>query len=48
MNHMSAVAITKLTRKGTYRFATKAGEDYRLFAGHETMGEDFVRTSRCV
>jgi plastocyanin len=42
MNHLSAVASTKLTRKGTYRFTTKAGEDYKMFAGHETIGEDYV------
>jgi plastocyanin len=42
MNHLSAVASTKLTRKGTYRFTTKAGEDYKMFAGHKTIGEDYV------
>jgi plastocyanin len=42
MNRLSAVSTVKLTRKGTYRFTTKAGEDYKLFAGHETIGEDYV------
>ena len=42
MNRLSAVATTKLTRKGTYRFTTKAGEDYAMFVGHKTIGEDYV------
>jgi plastocyanin len=42
MNHLSAVSTVKLTRKGTYRFTTKPGEDYKLFAGHKTIGEDYV------
>jgi plastocyanin len=42
MNRLSAAATTKLTRKGTYRFTTKAGEDYAIFAGHKTIGEDYV------
>jgi plastocyanin len=42
MNRLSAVATTKLTRKGTYRFTTRAGEDYKMFAGHKTIGEDYV------
>lgn len=42
MNRLSAVSTVKLTQKGTYRFTTKAGEDYKLFAGHETIGEDYV------
>jgi plastocyanin len=42
MNRLSAVASTKLTRKGTYRFTTKPGEDYKMFAGHKTIGEDYV------
>jgi plastocyanin len=42
MNRLSAVSTVKLTRKGTYRFMTKAGEDYKLFAGHKTIGEDYV------
>ena len=42
MNRLAAVATTKLTRKGTYRFMTKAGKDYKMFAGHETIGEDYA------
>ena len=42
MNQLAAVATTKLTRKGTYRFTTKAGEDYRMFMGHKTIGADYV------
>jgi plastocyanin len=42
MNRLSAVATTKFTRKGTYRFTTKPGEDYKMFAGHKTIGEDYV------
>jgi plastocyanin len=42
MNHMSAVSTVKLARKGAYRFTTKPGEDYKLFAGHKTVGEDYV------
>ncbi len=42
MNHLSAVATVKLAHAGTYRFTTKPGEDYKLFAGHKTIGEDYV------
>jgi plastocyanin len=42
MNRMSAVSTVKLTRNGTYRFTTKPGEDYKVFAGHKTIGEDYV------
>jgi plastocyanin len=42
MNRLSAVATTKFTQKGTYRFTTKPGEDYKMFAGHKTIGEDYV------
>jgi plastocyanin len=42
MNRLSAVATTKFTRKGTYRFTTKPGEDYKMFVGHKTIGEDYV------
>ena len=42
MDHLSAVATTKLMHKGTYRFTTKPGEDYKIFAGHKTIGEDYV------
>jgi plastocyanin len=42
MNQVSAVSTVKLTDKGTFRFTTKPGEDYKLFAGHKTIGEDYV------
>ena len=42
MNRLSAVSTVKLARKGTYRFTTKPGEDYKMFAGHKTIGEDYV------
>jgi len=42
MNHLSAVSTVPLSRRGTYRFTTKPGEDYKLFAGHRTIGEDYV------
>jgi hypothetical protein len=42
MNHLSAVASVKLTAKGTYRFTTKPGEDYGIFVGRKTIGEDYV------
>lgn len=42
MNRLAATATAKLTRKGTYRFTTKPGEDYKIFAGHKTIGEDYV------
>ena len=42
MNRLSAVATTTFTRSGTYRFTTKPGEDYKMFAGHKTIGEDYV------
>ena len=42
MNHLSAIASVKLAHRGTYRFTTKPGEDYKIFAGHETIGEDYV------
>lgn len=42
MNRLSAVSTAKLARKGTYRFTTKPGEDYKMFAGHKTIGEDYV------
>jgi plastocyanin len=42
MDRLAAVSTVKLTRKGTYRFTTKPGEDYKIFAGHETIGEDYV------
>ena len=40
MNHMSAQAKVVFPRKGTYRFTTRAGEDY--VNGIKTVGEDNV------
>jgi plastocyanin len=42
MNHLGAIATVKLAHEGTYRFTTKPGEDYKIFAGHKTIGEDYV------
>jgi plastocyanin len=42
LNHLSATTAVKLVRKGVYRFTTKPGEDYKLFANHKTIGEDYV------
>src|SRR5205085_1609078 len=40
MKHMSAQAKVVFPRKGTYRFTTRAGEDY--VPGMKTVGEDNV------
>jgi hypothetical protein len=40
MNHMSAQAKVIFAKKGTYRFTTKAGEDY--VKGIKTVGPDNV------
>jgi len=40
MNHMSATAKVTFLKKGTYRFTTKAGEDY--MQGMKTIGPDNV------
>jgi plastocyanin len=42
MNHISASTSVKLTRKGVYRFTTKAGEDYPSMSTMKTIGEDYV------
>jgi plastocyanin len=42
MNHMSASMAVKLARKGTYRFTTKPGDDYKSMASMKTKGEDYV------
>jgi plastocyanin len=42
MNRLSAVSTAKFAHAGTYRFTTKPGEDYKMFAGHKTIGEDYV------
>jgi plastocyanin len=41
MNHMGATVKVVFTKAGTYRFATKAGEDYKGMA-MKTVGEDNV------
>jgi plastocyanin len=41
MSHMSASASVTLSRKGLYRFTTKAGEDYKGMA-MKTIDEDHV------
>src|SRR6266545_6492051 len=40
MNHMSAQAKIVFAKSGTFRFTTKAGEDYPNMTGMKTMGED--------
>ena len=42
MNHMSASTVVRLQRKGTYRFTTKPGEDYKSMSSMKTIGEDYV------
>ena len=42
MNHMAASTSVKLAHKGTYRFTTKPGEDYKQFSSMKTRGEDYV------
>lgn len=42
MNSMGATTTVRLTAPGTYKFTTKAGEDY--MAGVQTTGEDNVLT----
>jgi plastocyanin len=42
MRHMSAQAKVVFAKKGTYRFTTKAGEDYPAMAHMKTVGEDYV------
>jgi plastocyanin len=46
MNHMSASVKVRFPRAGTYRFTTKAGEDY--MQGMKTIGEDNVLTLKVV
>jgi len=42
MNHMSAQAKIIFAKKGTYRFTTKAGEDYPMMGEMKTVGKDYV------
>jgi plastocyanin len=42
MNRMASSATVLLTKKGVYRFTTKAGEDYAWAASMKTTGEDNV------
>jgi plastocyanin len=41
LNHMGATTTFTLAKPGTYRFTTKAGEDYKGMA-MKTIGEDNV------
>jgi plastocyanin len=42
MKHMAAQAKVVFPKKGTYRFMTKAGEDYPNMSMMKTIGEDNV------
>jgi plastocyanin len=42
MSKMASSATLKLTKKGVYRFTTKAGEDYAWAGSMKTTGEDNV------
>lgn len=42
MNHMSAQARVVFAKVGTYKFTTRAGEDYPAMKGMQTIGEDNV------
>jgi plastocyanin len=42
MLKMASSATVKLTKKGIYRFTTKAGEDYSWASSMKTSGEDHV------
>ena len=42
MRHMGATMVVRFSKAGVYRFATKAGEDYKSAVGMKTMGEDNV------
>jgi plastocyanin len=42
MRHMSAQAKVVFPKRGTYRFTTKAGEDYPNMSMMKTVGEDYV------
>lgn len=42
MNHLGAVAVLMFPRAGTYKFKTKAGEDYPAMGEMKTIGEDNV------
>jgi hypothetical protein len=39
---MSAVSTVKLAHAASYRFTTKAGEDYTSMKSMKTIGEDNV------
>jgi hypothetical protein len=42
MKHMSAQAKVVFSKRGTYRFTTRAGEDYPSMGAMKTIGEDNV------
>lgn len=42
MSKVAAFMRVRLTQKGTYRFTTRAGEDYKWASSMKTTGEDNV------
>jgi hypothetical protein len=42
MNRLSATTRVELVSRGVYRFTTRPGEDYKIFASQHTIGEDYV------
>jgi hypothetical protein len=42
MLKMASSATVRLTQKGSYRFTTKAGEDYSWARSMKTSGDDHV------
>lgn len=42
LGHMGMSTTVTLTRRGTYRFTTKPGEDYPMMTNLKTIGEDNV------
>jgi plastocyanin len=42
LNHMSARTSVTFPKAGTYRFTTKAGEDYPMMGKMKTVGEDNI------
>jgi hypothetical protein len=42
MSKVASFVTVRLTQKGTYRFTTKAGEDYKWASSMKTTGEDNV------
>jgi hypothetical protein len=42
MNKMASTAWTKLTKKGVYRFTTRAGKYFPWAGSNDTAGKDYV------